>query len=85
MSNKGDVLGCAKRAVAELYGQLPLDPQTGKSKVSIDHVTVTGYGEALLTKHYALTRVKLKRLLTYVGQKKCFLGLSLFLILVARI
>ncbi len=48
MSNKGDVLGCAKRAVAELYGQLPLDPQTGKSKVSIGHVTVTGYGEALL-------------------------------------
>ena len=48
MSNKGDVLGCAKRAVAELYGQLPPDPQTGKSKVSIGHVTVTGYGEALL-------------------------------------
>lgn len=48
MNNKGDVLGCAKRAVAELYNQLPLDSASGKSKVRIGHVTVTGYGEALL-------------------------------------
>lgn len=48
MNNKGDVLGCAKRAVAELYGKLPIDPATGKSNVRIGHVTVTGYGEALL-------------------------------------
>lgn len=48
MNNKGDVLGCAKRAVAELYNQLPLDSDSGKSKVRIGHVTVTGYGEALL-------------------------------------
>lgn len=48
MNNKGDVLGCAKRAVADLYGQLPFDPETGKSRVALGHVTVTGYGEALL-------------------------------------
>ncbi|MEE0344572.1 MAG: BadF/BadG/BcrA/BcrD ATPase family protein, partial [Eggerthellaceae bacterium] len=48
MNNKGDVLGCAKRAVAELYDKLPIDPATGKSNVRIGHVTVTGYGEALL-------------------------------------
>lgn len=48
MNNKGDVLGCAKRAVAELYNQLPLDSASEKYKVRIGHVTVTGYGEALL-------------------------------------
>jgi predicted CoA-substrate-specific enzyme activase len=47
VNNKGDVLGCAKRAVAELYQQLPTDVQ-GNPKVSIGHVTVTGYGEHLL-------------------------------------
>ena len=47
VNNKGDVLGCAKRAVAELYQQLPTDAQ-GNPKVSIGHVTVTGYGEHLL-------------------------------------
>ena len=47
VNNKGDVLGCAKRAVAELYQQLPVD-ESGKPKVNIAHVTVTGYGEALL-------------------------------------
>ena len=47
MNNKGDVLGCAKRAVAELYGLLPVD-ETGKPLVTLGHVTVTGYGEALL-------------------------------------
>ena len=47
VNNKGDVLGCAKRAVAELYQQLPTDAQ-GNPKVNIGHVTVTGYGEHLL-------------------------------------
>lgn len=46
-SNKGDVLGCAKRAVAELYGQLPADAN-GEPLVTIGHATVTGYGEGLL-------------------------------------
>ncbi len=48
MNNKGDVLGCAKRAVIDLYNQLPLDAATGKPQVYIGHTTVTGYGEALL-------------------------------------
>ncbi len=47
-SNKGDVLGCAKAAVAELYRALPRDPRTGEPCVTIGHATVTGYGEGLL-------------------------------------
>ena len=48
VSNKGDVLGCARTALAELYQELPVDPETGKPRVSIGHSTVTGYGEGLL-------------------------------------
>ena len=47
-SNKGDVLGCAKAAIADLYRALPTDPKTGEQLVTIGHATVTGYGEALL-------------------------------------
>uniref|UniRef100_A0A7C9JNG9 CoA activase n=1 Tax=Muribaculaceae bacterium Z82 TaxID=2304548 RepID=A0A7C9JNG9_9BACT len=47
-SNKGDVLGCAKAAVAELYAALPTDQQTEEPLVSLGHATVTGYGEGLL-------------------------------------
>ena len=47
-SNKGDVLGCAKAAMAELYRSLPTDPETGEPLVRIGHSTVTGYGEGLL-------------------------------------
>ncbi len=47
-SNKGDVLGCAKTAIAELYQALPQDPVTGEPCVWIAHSTVTGYGEGLL-------------------------------------
>ncbi len=48
VSNKGDVLGCAKTALAALYGALPRDEKTGKPLVTIAHTTVTGYGEGLL-------------------------------------
>ncbi len=48
VSNKGDVLGCAKAAVAKLYNDMPVDADTGKPLVTIGHATVTGYGEALL-------------------------------------
>lgn len=47
-SNKGDVLGCAKAAMAKLYSALPHDAKTGKPSVRIAHSTVTGYGEGLL-------------------------------------
>ena len=47
-SNKGDVLGCAKAALAKLYADLPRNPQTGGPQVVIGHATVTGYGEPLL-------------------------------------
>ena len=47
VSNKGDVLGCAKHALTELYSKLPCDPK-GNPLVHIAHATVTGYGEGLL-------------------------------------
>ena len=47
-NNKGDVLGCAKARMAELYAALPIDPETGEPLVTIGHSTVTGYGEGLL-------------------------------------
>lgn len=46
-SNKGDVLGTAKRGIRELYAALPRD-EKGQSLVTIGHATVTGYGEAML-------------------------------------
>jgi len=48
MSNKGDVLGCARTSLASLYESLPTDPETGEPLVTIGHSTVTGYGEGLL-------------------------------------
>ena len=47
-SNKGDVLGCAKAALADMYNALPVDAETGEPAVRIGHATVTGYGEGLL-------------------------------------
>ena len=47
-SNKGDVLGCAKTALSNLYDELPVDADTGMPLVHIGHATVTGYGEGLL-------------------------------------
>ena len=47
VSNKGDVLGCAKAAIAKLYRELPRDA-AGSPLVTIGHSTVTGYGEHLL-------------------------------------
>ena len=41
VSNKGDVLGCARTALAKLYAEMP-------EGVRIGHSTVTGYGEGLL-------------------------------------
>ncbi|WP_080803882.1 2-hydroxyacyl-CoA dehydratase [Arabiibacter massiliensis] len=47
-SNKGDVLGCAKAALSNLYNAMPVDADTGEPLVRIGHATVTGYGEYLL-------------------------------------
>lgn len=47
-NNKGDVLGCAKTALSEMYNALPVDAETGAPLVRIGHATVTGYGEGLL-------------------------------------
>ncbi|MCL1798936.1 MAG: 2-hydroxyacyl-CoA dehydratase [Eggerthellaceae bacterium] len=46
--NKGDVLGCSKAALADMYRALPTDAATGLPRVQIGHATVTGYGEGLL-------------------------------------
>ena len=46
-SNKGDVLGCAKAAIANLYNEMPVDA-AGNPLATIGHATVTGYGEHLL-------------------------------------
>ncbi len=42
VSNKGDVLGCARTALENLYAELADKP------ITIAHSTVTGYGEGLL-------------------------------------
>ena len=47
-SNKGDVLGCARTALSNLYNEMPVDADTGEPLVRIGHATVTGYGEHLL-------------------------------------
>ena len=46
-NNRGDVLGCAKRALKEMYAQLSKS-EGGAPLVNIGHATVTGYGEGLL-------------------------------------
>ena len=46
--NKGDVLGCARAALTNLYNNMPVDVDTGEPLVRIGHTTVTGYGEHLL-------------------------------------
>ena len=62
VSNKGDVLGCARTALAELYGAIDEVNKAGqdgesaddasaasaKPRITIGHSTVTGYGEGLL-------------------------------------
>ena len=42
VSNKGDVLGCARTALEKLYAEI------GEKPITIEHSTVTGYGEGLL-------------------------------------
>ena len=46
-NNKGDVLGTARRMLGELEAKTPRD-EAGEPLVTIEHVTTTGYGEALL-------------------------------------
>lgn len=48
VNNKGDVLGCAKAAISDMYGSLPVDAETGEALVNIGYSLVTGYGEGLL-------------------------------------
>ena len=45
---QGDVLGCARTALSNLYNEMPVDADTGEPLVHIGHATVTGYGEHLL-------------------------------------
>ena len=45
---QGDVLGCARAALTNLYNDMPVNADTGEPLVRIGHATVTGYGEHLL-------------------------------------
>jgi predicted CoA-substrate-specific enzyme activase len=47
-NNKGDVLDTAKSNIGRLYDALPTDETTQQPLIELGHVTVTGYGEALL-------------------------------------
>ena len=46
-NNKGDVLGTCRRMLGEMFELLPTD-EDGSLAVSLQHTTVTGYGEGLL-------------------------------------
>lgn len=48
VSNKGDVLGCARTALKDLYQQIGYEEGAESQRIRIGHATVTGYGEGLL-------------------------------------
>lgn len=72
-NNKGDVLGCAKARMAELYAALPRDPQTNAPLVTIGHSTVTGYGEGLLLEALRVDSGEIETSLTCAARRRCFL------------
>ena len=78
MNNKGDVLGCAKRAVLDLYQALPRDDQ-GNPKVEIGHVTVTGYGEALLLEALRLDSGEIETVAHLRGAQEMLPGVQFIL------
>ncbi|MGN0301439.1 MAG: acyl-CoA dehydratase activase, partial [Anaerotardibacter sp.] len=77
-NNKGDVLGCAKRAVSELYESLPLD-EDGNEAVTIGHVTVTGYGEHLLLEALRLDSGEIETVAHLRGAQEMLPGVEFIL------
>ena len=78
-NNKGDVLGCAKRTIAELYDLLPVDSQTGEPLVTIGHATVTGYGEALLLEALRLDSGEIETVAHLRGAQEMLPGVEFIL------
>ena len=78
-NNKGDVLGCAKRSLADLYDALPKDPSTGKSFITIGHATVTGYGEALLLEALRLDSGEIETVAHLRGAQEMLPGVEFIL------
>lgn len=78
-NNKGDVLGCAKRTLADLYDALPKDLSTGKSLITIGHATVTGYGEALLLEALRLDSGEIETVAHLRGAQEMLPGVEFIL------
>ncbi len=78
-SNKGDVLGCAKAAVAQLYRDLPKDSATGEPHVRIGHATVTGYGEGLLLEALAIDSGEIETVAHLRGAQEMLPGVEFIL------
>ncbi|WP_275556944.1 2-hydroxyacyl-CoA dehydratase [Anaerotardibacter muris] len=78
-SNKGDVLGCAKARMADLYRALPRDPQTGEPLVTIGHATVTGYGEGLLLEALRLDSGEIETVAHLRGAQEMLPGVEFIL------
>ncbi len=78
-SNKGDVLGCAKAAVAQLYRDLPKDSATGEPRVRIGHATVTGYGEGLLLEALAIDSGEIETVAHLRGAQEMLPGVEFIL------
>lgn len=78
-NNKGDVLGCAKAAIREMYASLPKDKKTGESLVRIGHTTVTGYGEGLLLEAFRIDSGEIETVAHLRGAQQLLPGVEFIL------
>ena len=78
-NNRGDVLGTAKQTVAMLYGDMPVDAETGEPLVRIGHVTVTGYGEGLLLEALNLDSGEIETVAHLRGSQEMLPGVEFIL------
>ncbi len=74
-----DVLGTAKQTVAMLYGDMPVDAETGEPLVRIGHVTVTGYGEGLLLEALNLDSGEIETVAHLRGSQEMLPGVEFIL------
>lgn len=78
-SNKGDVLGCAKTSLADLYKALPQNSETREPRVVIGHTTVTGYGEHLLLEALRLDSGEIETVAHLRGAQEMLPGVEFIL------
>lgn len=78
-SNKGDVLGCARAALSNLYNDMPVDAETGEPLVRIGHATVTGYGEHLLLEALRLDSGEIETVAHLRGAQEMLPGVEFIL------